>query len=114
MKIEFGYKTGIIALSEGKIVGDLIYQPYKELPRIRELKNLRIHQDIRDRGFASLMMRQAERENYEDFDIIIGDVRSTEKEVIHLLRKMGYNPLFNAYLHDSHKEDILFIKPCNI
>ena len=41
-ELYIGYKSAYVAWNDGKIVGDLIFQPHKNLPRTVELKNLRI------------------------------------------------------------------------
>ena len=37
-EVEKGDKTPILAFSDGQLVGDVIYQPHKQLPRLREIK----------------------------------------------------------------------------
>ena len=105
-----GSKTPIIAYSNGHIVGDLIYQPHKELPRVRELKNLRIHPEVRRRDFAHFMLRQAECEGNDAFDLIVCDARKKEQSVVNLLLFSGYTPIGSKPLYDQHSEDIIFVK----
>jgi len=62
-EIDSGYKRAIMAFSNKHIVGDLIYQPHKTIPLVMELKNLRIHNEFKNRYFANFMLRQAEHES---------------------------------------------------
>ncbi|MBW3022998.1 GNAT family N-acetyltransferase [Candidatus Woesearchaeota archaeon] len=112
-EIDSGYKTAIVALSMGKIVGDLIYQPHKQLPRVRELKNLRIHPEVRGRDFARFMLRQAECEN-PDYDMIIADAHEDQKEIVHLMLNAGYSILASGVnIHDKNNRDVVFVKTYN-
>jgi len=108
-ELNMGYKKGTVAYSSGKVVGNLIYQKDKELGRIREIKNLRIHPEVRERYFASFLMRQAEFENKEEFDAIIIDCRKNHN-ILNFLLRIGYVPIGNKYLYDNHSEDTIMIK----
>ena len=55
-----GYKGAIIAYSESRVVGNLIFQPHKGISTLLEIKNLRVHQKLRGRDFARFMLRQLE------------------------------------------------------
>lgn len=104
------YKTPILAYSDYTLVGNLIYQKHKSEPRIREIKNIRVHPDVRRRDFAHFMLRQAEANDSQEYDAIICDARANQKSIINLLLFSGYVPIGKANLYDSHKEDIVFIK----
>jgi ribosomal protein S18 acetylase RimI-like enzyme len=103
-----GYKQGIMAFNGEFLVGDLIFQPHKELPRTLELKNLRIHPKVKRRGFAYFMLKQAEAQN--GYNGIICDVRASQISVVNLLKLMDYKEVFRAPLYDSREEDIVFVK----
>lgn len=109
-EIRQGFKTAILVYSEGILAGDLIYQPHKQLPRVRELKNMRIHPALRGRYFAHFMLRQAEVENKEDYDAIICDARSDQHEMINLMRLLGYLPLIVVPLYDKNATDVVMVK----
>ncbi|MFC1755662.1 hypothetical protein ACFL96_20120 [Thermoproteota archaeon] len=110
VEIDSGYKVPIMAFSEGHLVGDLIYQRHKELPRVREIKNIRIHPGVRRRDFAHFMLKQAERDNPEQYDALICDARSDQRDIINLLRLSGYRPIGSAPLYDSNTPDIIMVK----
>ncbi|MBU0667464.1 MAG: hypothetical protein ABIC91_02380 [Nanoarchaeota archaeon] len=112
-EIDCGYKSAILAFSKNQLIGDLVYQPHKELPRFRELKNMRVHPIVRQRYFASFMLRQAETENKNAYDAIICDVRTDQPEVINLLRITGYEPILKTPLYDKNIDDIVMIKTFN-
>src|SRR3989338_10937063 len=105
-----GYKSCILAFSDGALVGDLVYQPHKEFPRIRELKNMRVDPRLHGRYFGMFMLRQAEKENPSDFDAIICDTRSDRPDVLGMLTLVGYEILLKAPLYDRNVEDIVLIR----
>lgn len=109
-EIEMGYKKAIMAFSEKKLVGDLIYQRHKDFPRMRELKNIRIHPSLRKRYFANFMLKQAEVDKPDDYDVIICDVRSDQPAMINLLKISGYTSLTTTCLYDKNVKDIIMIK----
>ncbi|MFC1697168.1 hypothetical protein ACFL1H_02455 [Nanoarchaeota archaeon] len=104
-----GYKNAFICLSGGKMIADLIFQPHKEMPRFRELKNLRVLPVYRRRYIANFLLRQAEVEDSELFDAIVIDSRSDQKDVLFLLASNGYSQLGKRALYDDN-EDIIMIK----
>lgn len=56
-----GYKKTILAFSDDILIGDLIFQPHKNLLRVMELKNMRIHPEFKRRYFGFFMLRQNQR-----------------------------------------------------
>ena len=109
-EIDKGYKIPILAFSGNHLVGDLIYQPHKQLPRVREIKNLRVHPGWRGRSFGHFMLRQAEVENQHQYDALIVDARADQKEIIALLLRNGYMPLGQRALYDSNAMDVIMVK----
>ena len=105
-----GYKRCILAFSDGVLVGDLVYQPHKQFPRVREVKNMGIDPRLHGRYFGAFMLRQAERENPGDFYAMICDARSDRRDVIGILRMMGYQELLRVPLYDKGVEDLVFIR----
>jgi hypothetical protein len=108
-EIDHGYKRTILAFSDDIIVGDLIFQPHKTLPRIMEFKNMRIHQDLKRRYFGFFMLRQAESES-ENYDAIICDTRSDRLDVLNLMKLCGYREISRIPLYDSNVEDAVLLK----
>lgn len=109
-EIDRGYKVPILAFSDNHLVGDLIYQPHKQLPRVWEIKNLRIHPEWRGRAFAHFMLRQAEVEAGDQYDAIVVDARTDQKDVIGLFLHEGYIPLGQRTLYDSNAVDVIMVK----
>ena len=109
-EIDKGYKIPVLAFSEGTLVGDVIYQPHKQLPRIREIKNIRVHPEVRGRAFAHFMLRQAEAENSDQFDALIVDARADQNDVITLLLRNGYTPLGQRALYGANSVDVIMVK----
>jgi hypothetical protein len=116
-EIDCGYKKTILAFSDDILIGDLIFQPHKTLPRILELKNMRIHQDLKRRYFGFFMLRQAEAES-KNYDAIICDTRSDRLDVLNLMKLSGYIEISRIPLYDSNVEDVVLWKnlknPSNI
>lgn len=111
-EIEMGWKTGVLAVSNGFVLGDVIWQPHKELNRIREIKNMRVHPSVRDRYFARFLMKQAEVEN-RDYDELMLDLREDhpeKKPLMNMLVSMGYAKLCAVNLYDPNIKDIIMVK----
>jgi len=109
-EMEVGYMIPILAFSEGRLVGDIVYQAHKQLPRIREIKNIQVHPELCGRAFAHFMLRQAEIENSEQYDALIIDARADQKNVIALLMRNGYVPIGQRALYDNNVEDVIMVK----
>lgn len=112
------YKQAVLAFSDRKLVGDLVYQPHKQLPKTLELKNLRIHPQLRRRDLGHFMLRQAEVEARRtgQFDLIMVDARASQQDVLRLLQFTGYREVSRGiFLYDDNKEDVVFVKSlCSI
>ena len=109
-ELDTGYKNAILAFSDGHLVGDLIYQPHKELPNIGKIKNLRIHPGVRRRYFAQFMLRQVEIEQANRFSTLLVDVRSNQSDVITAFRVAGYTEVLRTPLYDPNIEDVVMTK----
>jgi len=46
-----------LAFSDDFLVGNLVFQPHKEFPRIKELKNMRVHPKLQGRYFGAFMIK---------------------------------------------------------
>lgn len=110
VEIDLGYKTGILAYERGTLIADLVYQPHKELPGFREIKNLRIHPRMRKRGLARFMIKQAEVEDTRDLLGIIADAHDTQKDAILFLQSEGYVPISGCSLYDPNQREIILMK----
>ena len=105
-----GYKNAVLAFSERNIVGDIIYQQHKENPKFLELKNIRIHPEIRERSFARFMLKQVEVEN-QNYDAIVVDASSKHIEMISFMKNQGYTEILSKPLYGNGAPDIVMIKP---
>lgn len=108
-ELDMGYKTAILAFCYGKLVGDLIHQPHKTITGYRELKNLRIHLEMRRRDVAHFMLKQAEFESSKLSRFMICDVPIDQKSTIRFLRFCGYIPIRETPLY-SDKPDVIMVK----
>jgi ribosomal protein S18 acetylase RimI-like enzyme len=109
-ELEVGYKTGIIAVTNNVVVGDLIFQPDKTRPRTRELKNIRVSPALRDRYVARFMLRQAEQGLGKDFDIILCDVPETEQGTIMFLESCRYRQVAKLHLYSDDRREVVMAK----
>lgn len=111
-EIDLGYKKTILAFNDDTIIGDLIFQPHKNLPKVIELKNMRIHPEFKRRYFGYFMLRQAEVES-KNYKMIICDTRSDRIDVLNLLKLCGYKEVSRIPLYDSNAEDVIMSKTLN-
>ncbi|MDD4877851.1 MAG: hypothetical protein PHO02_02315 [Candidatus Nanoarchaeia archaeon] len=109
-ELDSGYKTAILAYNDRALVGDLIFQPHKQLSRVREIKNIRIHPGIRRRDFAHFMLKQAEIEGKAEFDALICDAREDLSDIAGILYFSGYSKLAQANLYEKGTRDIVLVK----
>ncbi len=105
-----GYKKGIITFFERRIVGDVIYQPHKKNPGFLEVKNLRVHPQIRGRYCPTFMLKQVVVEN-PNYDAMIVDAPSEFPNVIAFFESCGFIPILSKPLYDDGAPDIVMIKP---
>lgn len=109
-ELDSGYKKVIMAFSDRKLVGDLVYQNHKEIPRFLELKNLRVHPDLRLRNFGRFMLKQAEIENSGKYDAIICDCHSEQSEIIKFLESCNYIPIKSIPIYDKNTLEVVLVK----
>jgi GNAT superfamily N-acetyltransferase len=109
-EIDLGYKTGLIAYERNRVVGDIIFQPHKNLPKTREIKNLRVDPTFKRRDLAHFLLRQVEEENKGDFERIVCDTDKRQSAVVKLLLFSGYRTIQETPLYDSNNIDIIFHK----
>lgn len=109
-ELDKGYKSVILAFSWRQLVGDLIYQPHKQVSCFLELKNLRVHPQFRDRKFAELMLRQAEVENKNKYDAIICDAPANYQRMIKFMESQGYDVFTTLPLYNKNSPDVVMLK----
>ena len=95
-ELSFGIKHRILNYSNRIVVGDVIFQRHKQLANILEIKNIRIHPELRGRNFASFMLRQAELEMSSK--AVIVDARANQKDMIYFLTSRGYTPSCDNFI----------------
>ncbi|MFP4118712.1 MAG: hypothetical protein ACLFTH_01500 [Candidatus Woesearchaeota archaeon] len=110
-QLDTGSKKAVIAYSEDKIVGDILYQPHRTLDRVREVKNIRVHPDMRWRDFARFMHRQVEFLESHEYDYLMADAPADNKGVCFFLEGVGYVPVFTVPLYEDNSLDIVYVKP---
>ena len=111
LEIESKYKSAYLCYESGVLAADLIHQPHKELPYLREIKNMRVVPGWQFRGIARFLFRQAEVDEVQGVHGLICDVRATETETIKFLLNLGYFRLMDLPIYDRHHDDVVLIKP---
>ena len=111
-ELDKGYKSVILAFSGRQLVGDLIYQPHKEISCFLEYKNLRVDPRIRDRKFAEFMLRQVEAENQNKYDVIICDA-PYHHPAIRFMELQGYQIFNTIPLYNKNNPDVVMLKFLN-
>lgn len=109
-EIEAEYKTAGLAFSSGTLVGDILWQPHKQFPKVRELKNLRVHPSVSHRCVAKFLLRQAEVTNPGERYAIICDASAERIDVHRLLMSEGYDVLAEQDLYGRGIERIYLKK----
>jgi len=112
-ELSSGIKGVVQAFVEAHLVGDLVYQPHKEAPRILELKNLRIHPQLRTRKFAEFMVRQVEAESKGRYDAVILDARANQPGIINFMEACGYTAFATLPLYQDSVPDVAMLKVLN-
>ena len=112
-QLETGEKEAILAFSEGKLAGDLVHQVCRDngLGIIKEIKNLRIHLDVRERYFASFMLRQLYAECGDRYKGLLVDIRANQKQTQDFFISQGFIPLINIPLYEKNIDEVVMFKP---
>jgi|GEM_PF-1720481 len=114
--IDNGWKSAIVAYSDGRLVGNAIYQQHKQLPNTREFKNLRVLPGHRQRDLGHFLLRQVEEEEKGTFERIICDVNADQERILGFMLKCGYRELCRAPLYATSEIDVILVKefsPCS-
>ena len=109
-ELDAGYKTAILAIDDGRMVGNVIFQPHKEIAGIREIKNLRVDESVRDRRFGSFLLRQAEWFDSGTYDFLMADFRANKRDIERLMLSEGYQVVETKSIYDEGMDKIV-IKP---
>jgi N-acetylglutamate synthase-like GNAT family acetyltransferase len=112
-QLERGEKQAILAFDEGRLVGDLVYQVCRDegLGNLIEIKNLRIHPEVKERYFASFMLRQLYAECKDKYDGLLVDIRANQKQTRDFFISQGFNPIMNISLYEKKMNEIVMFKP---
>lgn len=109
-EIDGGYKQSILAFDGGRLVGDVVYQPHKEISGVREIKNLRVDESIRCRKFGAFLLRQAEWQDSAMYDFLMADFRADQPEVESLMLSEGYRVVETRNLYGDGVDKVV-LKP---
>jgi len=108
-----GYKKAFVCGVDSTIIGEIIFQPHKEIPDVLEIKNIRVEPEYQGRKvFSRLLDKTEEYAVRNKFRKIICDTHSNNDEMINVLRKNGFVAEREECLYDDRLETIL-IKPIN-
>jgi len=104
-----GYKRAALVCSNGIIVGCGIWQRHKQLP-VMEWKNIRISPPARGKYLGRSLIGQVESEIRTESNIIIGDARETQTDIIAVMQSMGYQVLGKVPLYEEDKREVILCK----
>jgi hypothetical protein len=93
---------------DDRLVADLLWQPHKSLDGLLEIKNIRVHPNVRLRDFGRFMLKQAELT--PGFRGSICDVREDQPRVLQFMVRCGYSVAATVPLYDSERNDIVLVK----
>jgi N-acetylglutamate synthase-like GNAT family acetyltransferase len=112
-QIEKGEKRATIALSEGKLVANLITQTCKDsgLGSLIEIKNGRVHPELRDRYFMKFMLRQLYKECEGRYDGVITDIRANQNNTLNYLIQDGFMAIAGTTLYENVMEEVTLFRP---
>ena len=105
-----GDKTAYMGLSDGILVAQLIIQPHRELDRVREFKNFRVHPAFRDMYFGKLLEKQGEQGLGIDYDMIICDARAKETGTIRFMKSCGFEEVATLPLYEDSELEVILTK----
>lgn len=107
-ELHSGRKQVVSAHSGLHVVGNVVYQEHPDLTGAIEIRNIRVHPEVRDRHFARFMMRQVEAEH--PGQPLLVDAREYQHDMHAFLLSCGYVPFTSISLYDSGIKDIVFVK----
>lgn len=105
-----GYKKAFLAYDSGRLAGNVVFQTHKGASSMLEIKNLRIHPDVRKTGFARFLLNQVERYALGKYSCLIGDVRSDKPDLVAFMCNSGFKPVYTIPLHEDEKPDVVLVK----
>ena len=106
-----GEKQAILAYSDGYLVGDVIFQEHRQLDRFIEIKNMRVHPDLRMRDFGRFMEKQVERYAVSlGYNALICDIREDKPEIVCFFVGIGFIPVATLSLYEEDKKDVTLVK----
>ena len=103
-----GNKNVIQGFYEGNLIASLIYQPHRQFPRVRELKNLRVA--VPGRGIASFLLKLALTEDTKSFDAVVCDVPEEKKLMQGILKSIGFEELARAPIYEDGRNHVILVK----
>ena len=110
-ELDSGYKSAIICWHHGSIVGNIISQKHKELPGVRELKNVRVDLNFREQSIGYFLLRQAEKEAREQgYTMTMADTDVRQRDMVALLRMAGYQTIGREHLYNDNALDVIMVR----
>ena len=112
-QLSSGEKGAYLAFKEGRFAADLVFQTCRNsgLGILIEIKNARVHPELRDRHIMKFMLRQLYRESQEKFDGVIADARANQTNTIDFLVSEGFIPVAKTTLYEDSMEEITMFRP---
>jgi len=108
--LKTGQKSAILAFSDGALVADLIYQQHRTIPQVLEIKNLRVHPELRERYFARFMLKQLEREA-RGYTTLLTDARESQTDVLSFFLASNFSPVAILPIYSPESNEVIIAKP---
>jgi ribosomal protein S18 acetylase RimI-like enzyme len=110
-QLELGEKNAFYAISEGNVMGNIIFQKLKDDSNVLEIKNFRVSEKNRHLGIGSALetvLYSYAKSN--DFKKIQVDTHQDNMEMIQFLIKRGYRIESREFLYAKDMSEIILSK----
>lgn len=100
-ELRSGAKRAMIGVSQGDVVGMLVYQRHKRMQDTLELKNLTVRPDQRGRYLASFLLRNAELEGVRSYGCrtVVADAKTRNAGIHFFMLRHRYRVAGHADLY---------------
>ena len=94
-------------------MADLVTQTCRDsgLGFLKEIKNARVHPELRDRYFMRFMLRQLYKECEGKYDGLIVDVRANQTNTLNYFIQERFIPVAKTRLYETAMEEVTVFKP---
>ncbi len=107
-ELELGIKKGLVMRDNDKIIAEMVFQNHKDDNKILEIKNVRVDDAYRGRGYFGIFLAEAEKyARKHDLKRIMVDCHSDQIKIVETTLKYGFKLESNEKLYNDKLESIL-------